>query len=673
MAYPDLNLGYTVRVRPDGRAFRIMVDLDGPLPAAWVGKVGFNLELFPGILFGKSYQIGGASGHLSPPAQRAGGGHGRRLRGGALRPRTQAHHRRGIGARTDDDPSRPRRRNRPARRASPAQQRLVRRPLPGSLRGAPRARSNGSSPRTPSPGGNPSRSSRCRRSATTPSSPRSPSSSSIGARTSYRPVALYRVTDVGLREGARAAGHATGAGSCATTICSSISAEIVRPGIYEVGYGRAPLHVVRDRSARLRARRLAAHCRVFPAGRKWATCGSTTTTGSGTGCRHIDDALMAPVNHNHFDGYVQGPSTLTKFKPGEHVPGLDRGGWFDAGDYDCGSSRRPTPSTGSRSPGSCSIPTLDNTTIDQASRIVEIHQPDGKPDVLQQIEHGVLSIVGGYNAMGRLYRGIQDASLHQYTFLGDAADMTDNQVFHDTDGEAMKVLAAGGPRRLPGRAEDRRPAAARLAGLGRRPLGLHRGESRRELSVAGALAAASRALKGFNDPLAKRLPADRRENSGRRPRLQRLPRTAWSRRSSFTRSTCRPAYAATIVGMRDAIVDDFAAYGWLGARAMASDQGCRVHGEDPDRAESLPVRGRCLRVGRRLTGSPTDRRSGAPAGTSSASACSQYFLHVAAPDLFPATLHAATRSTSSSDATRARTRRRLFRASAPSPPSPPTA
>ena len=26
---------------------------------------------------------------------------------------------------------------------------------------------------------------------------------------------------------------------------------------------------------------------------------------------------------------------------------------------------------------------------------VEIHQPDGKPDILQQMEHGLLSIVGG--------------------------------------------------------------------------------------------------------------------------------------------------------------------------------------------------------------------------------------------------------------------------------------
>ena len=49
---------------------------------------------------------------------------------------------------------------------------------------------------------------------------------------------------------------------------------------------------------------------------------------------HLDDARMAPVGYNHFDGYVQGPSTLTTFEPGEHVPGLDRGGWHDAGDDD---------------------------------------------------------------------------------------------------------------------------------------------------------------------------------------------------------------------------------------------------------------------------------------------------------------------------------------------------
>ncbi len=43
-----------------------------------------------------------------------------------------------------------------------------------------------------------------------------------------------------------------------------------------------------------------------------------------------------------------------------------------------------------------------------------IHQPDGENDAVQQIEHGLLSVLGGYHALGRLYRGIQDATLQQY-------------------------------------------------------------------------------------------------------------------------------------------------------------------------------------------------------------------------------------------------------------------
>src|SRR5256714_2759727 len=60
--YPDPNLAYTVKIKPAGQSFRIVVDLDRPLPDEWVGKVGFNFELFPGILFGKSYYMDGQSG-----------------------------------------------------------------------------------------------------------------------------------------------------------------------------------------------------------------------------------------------------------------------------------------------------------------------------------------------------------------------------------------------------------------------------------------------------------------------------------------------------------------------------------------------------------------------------------------------------------------------------------
>lgn len=49
-------------------------------------------------------------------------------------------------------------------------------------------------------------------------------------------------------------------------------------------------------------------------------------------CCHMDDARMAPA-HNHIDGYDQ-KEGLSKFKLGEVVPGVNIGGWHDAGDFD---------------------------------------------------------------------------------------------------------------------------------------------------------------------------------------------------------------------------------------------------------------------------------------------------------------------------------------------------
>ncbi|HLP16387.1 MAG TPA: cellulase N-terminal Ig-like domain-containing protein, partial [Bacteroidota bacterium] len=53
--YPDLRLHYTVRTEAAGGSIRLIVDLDRPLPDAWAHKVGFNLELFPGELFGEHF------------------------------------------------------------------------------------------------------------------------------------------------------------------------------------------------------------------------------------------------------------------------------------------------------------------------------------------------------------------------------------------------------------------------------------------------------------------------------------------------------------------------------------------------------------------------------------------------------------------------------------------
>lgn len=146
---------------------------------------------------------------------------------------------------------------------------------------------------------------------------------------------------------------------------------------------------------------------------------------------HKDDATMAPTDYNHFDGYYQGPDTLCKYQPGEHVPGLNAGGWHDAGDYDL----RIESQAGEVYNLALAYEEFrvfyDSTTIDQQNHLVEIHQPDGKNDILQQMEHGLLTIVGGYEALGRLYRGIICKDLRQYVLLGDAANMTDGEVSED--------------------------------------------------------------------------------------------------------------------------------------------------------------------------------------------------------------------------------------------------
>jgi len=184
------------------------------------------------------------------------------------------------------------------------------------------------------------------------------------------------------------------------------------------------------------------------------------------GLCHDDDARMAPVNYNHVDGFIQDASTLTTYQPGDVVPGLNIGGWHDAGDHDIRVESQSKE---------CYILSLayehfnidyDATTIDQQAKIVEIHQPDGKNDILQQIEHGVLSVVAGYQALGRLYRGIIENNLRQYVHLGDTAVITDNIKGNEDD---RWVFTEDNPTR--------------------------------ELTVAAHLAGVSRALKGFNDEL----------------------------------------------------------------------------------------------------------------------------------------------------------------------------
>ena len=181
---------------------------------------------------------------------------------------------------------------------------------------------------------------------------------------------------------------------------------------------------------------------------------------------HMDDARLACAG-NHIDGYVQPADDMTPHETLDVVRNLNVGGWHDAGDFDLRIESQA---------GECYIlakayeefrPEIDVTAIDQASHTVEIHQPDGRNDILQQIEHGALTVVNGYLALGRLYRGIICNNLRQYVLLGDASAMTDG---------------------IPGTDDDRWVFTE--------------DNPRREMSTAYDLAAIARVLRGFNDTLA---------------------------------------------------------------------------------------------------------------------------------------------------------------------------
>ncbi|WP_232214709.1 glycoside hydrolase family 9 protein [Asinibacterium sp. OR53] len=201
------------------------------------------------------------------------------------------------------------------------------------------------------------------------------------------------------------------------------------------------------------------------------------------GAPFLDDALQAPVNHVHFDGYSMGPSTQTKYKPLEHIPGLNVGGWFDAGDFDI--------QTGSHCEAVSSLvdawekfrPQRDETFVDYPTRYVDIHRPDGKPDMLQQIEHGTLNMVAQVKNIGHPVRGIVVPNLHQYHHLGDAINETDNLPYNPN----LKPYQSDG--KSSGTMDDRWAFTERNILL--------------DYSTAASLAAASRVLKGYNDTLSQ--------------------------------------------------------------------------------------------------------------------------------------------------------------------------
>jgi hypothetical protein len=200
------------------------------------------------------------------------------------------------------------------------------------------------------------------------------------------------------------------------------------------------------------------------------------------GACHLDDALQAPAPLVHIDSYAQGPTTDTRYQANEHIPGLDRGGWHDAGDDDLAAGAQAETTYVLALVRETFGVDSDRTTVNREERLVLLHRPDGMPDIVQQVIHGVENMLGGYRAAGHSFAGIIHTGYSQ-RISGDWASLTDNRVYD----ASLKSGEVAGERS--GRMDDRWAFTSRDTSL--------------EYKVAQALAAASRVLRGYDDALAE--------------------------------------------------------------------------------------------------------------------------------------------------------------------------
>ena len=201
------------------------------------------------------------------------------------------------------------------------------------------------------------------------------------------------------------------------------------------------------------------------------------------GASHLDDARQAPVNHTHFDGYSQGPTTDSPFAPGQHIPGINVGGWFDAGDFDLRTQTHTRVITDLVVARENFGLDWDDTAVDEDARYVQIRKPDGVPDALQQIAHGVIFLLAQYKAFGHAIPGVIEPTLEEYTHLGDARSQTDGKIYSEKMSPKQSEGAYSG---LP---DDRWAFTVHTTPL--------------NYDAASALAAASRVLRGFDDKMAE--------------------------------------------------------------------------------------------------------------------------------------------------------------------------
>ena len=202
--------------------------------------------------------------------------------------------------------------------------------------------------------------------------------------------------------------------------------------------------------------------------------------------------LQAPPS-DHFDLHSQGQTTDTKYKPYELIPGLNIGGFFDAGDFDIETSSNINVVQNLIRTWDLFKPQRDETFVSQEQRYVELHRPDGKPDILQFIEHGILNLVAQAEQIDHMSSTLSNSVLDNYHHLGDAASITDG-LHYDPSLKPYEVSADG---KSSGTPDDMWAFTTRNPSL--------------DIQAAGVFTSAARVLRGYNNELAERaqLQADR--------------------------------------------------------------------------------------------------------------------------------------------------------------------
>ncbi len=343
------------------------------------------------------------------------------------------------------------------------------------------------------------------------------------------------------------------------------------------------------------------------------------------GAAHLDDALQAPTDHEHHDLYRQGPATDTRFAPLQHIPGLNVGGWFDAGDFDIRTQSQYGTVRTMAAAWEVFRPDRDQTRIDWARRRADMHTPDGAPDLLQQIAHGARQLLAQHEAVGHAIHGIVEPDLDQYTHLGDAVTKTDGLIYKASLGPEEEA------RGHSGRKDDRWAFTSRSSAL--------------QYGSAAGLAAAARALKGFDDDLAerslKRAAKVFAKEQAKAPDLFQhgnttggpLPLERFRAAAELLLATGDDVYRDAIFADWKQTIEHFGEAAEIAVRirnAMPEDYGQSLRAA----AEAYVVQNAAARADNPF-GVEITRGGWAGAGSVVGQAITDYWLHTAYPDLVP--------------------------------------